>query len=91
MRGYAWAPQHGIWNVENRVDGGMWQRATIRQPNLGKYTWVRFDFPWEATRGVHVVETRGVDTKGETQPASVPFNQLGMANGAIPKFRIQVV
>ena len=91
MRGYAWAPQHGIWYVEYRVDGGMWQRATIRQPNLGKYTWVRFDFPWEATRGVHVVETRGVDTKGETQPASVPFNQLGMANGAIPKFRIQVV
>ncbi|MEY2681493.1 MAG: hypothetical protein RIQ66_54 [Pseudomonadota bacterium] len=91
MRGYAWAPEHGIWYVEYRVDGGMWQRATIRPPNLGKYTWVRFDFPWDATVGTHVIETRGVDTKGNSQPASVPFNQLGMANGAVPKFRIQVV
>jgi hypothetical protein len=38
-----------------------------------------------------VIETRGVDMKGNTQPETVPFNQLGMANGAIPKFRIQVV
>lgn len=91
MRGYAWAPQHGIWYVEYRVDDGMWQRATLRQPNLGKYTWVRFEFPWDATPGAHVIETRGVDTKGNSQPASVPFNQLGMANNAVPRFRIQVV
>ena len=91
MRGYAWAPQHGISHVEYRVDGGMWQRANILPPNLGKYTWVRFDFPWDATIGTHVVETRGTDTRGNVQPATVPFNQLGMANGAIPKFRIQVV
>jgi hypothetical protein len=25
------------------------------------------------------------------QPDAVPFNQLGMANGAVPKFRIRVV
>ncbi|MFN4960880.1 MAG: molybdopterin-dependent oxidoreductase [Burkholderiales bacterium] len=91
MRGYAWAPQHGIWYVEYRVDGGMWQRANLRQPNLGKYTWVRFDFPWDATPGNHVIETRGTDSKGNSQPATVPFNQLGMANGAVPKFKIQVV
>ena len=91
MRGYAWAPQHGIWYVEYRIDGGMWQRANLRQPNLGKYTWVRFDFPWDATPGNHVIETRGTDSKGNSQPATVPFNQLGMANGAVPKFKIQVV
>ena len=71
--------------------GGRWQRANVLQPNLGKYTWVRFDFPWDATPGNHVIETRGTDSKGNSQPATVPFNQLGMANGAVPKFKIQVV
>jgi hypothetical protein len=28
---------------------------------------------------------------GNMQPDAVPFNQLGMANGAVPKFRIRVV
>jgi hypothetical protein len=91
MRGYAWAPQHGVRNVEYRIDGGQWMRATIRQPNLGKYTWVRFTFPWDAPAGNHVIETRTTDNSGFTQPESVPINALGMANGSIPKFRIQVV
>jgi hypothetical protein len=28
--------------------------------------------------------------RGNAQPAEVPFNLYGMANGAIPKFRIRV-
>jgi DMSO/TMAO reductase YedYZ molybdopterin-dependent catalytic subunit len=91
VRGYAWAPQHGIARVDYRIDGGGWQRAEIRGPNLGRYTWVRFDFPWDARPGNHVIETRGVDTAGNMQPETVPLNVLGMANGAIPKFRVQVV
>lgn len=91
MLGFAWAPQHGIRRVEYRIDGGSWERAQIIEPNLGKYTWVRFTFPWNATVGDHVIETRGTDNAGNVQPERVPFNQLGMANGAIPKFRIRVV
>jgi DMSO/TMAO reductase YedYZ molybdopterin-dependent catalytic subunit len=91
IKGYAWAPQYGIRHVEYRIDNGSWQRAAIMQPNLGRYSWVRFDFPWNPTAGNHVIETRGVDTRGNTQPETVPFNQLGMANNAIPKFKIQVV
>jgi sulfane dehydrogenase subunit SoxC len=90
VRGYAWAPQYGIRDVEYRVDGGPWQRAHIQGPNLGRYTWVRFDFHWDARPGDHVIETRGIDMAGNVQPETVPFNQLGMANGAIPKFRIRV-
>lgn len=91
LRGHAWAPQHGVRSVEVRVDGGAWQQATIRPPNLGKYTWVRFDIPWNATPGQHVIETRATDTAGTTQPATVPINALGMSNWAIPKFRVEVV
>ncbi len=91
MNGYAWAPQHGVRSVEYRIDGGAWQAANIRPPNLGKYTWVRFDFPWDAPAGTHVIETRATDNSGAAQPAEVPLNTLGMANGSIPKFRVQVV
>lgn len=91
MRGYAWAPQHGVNAVEYRIDGGAWQRATIQQPNLGKYTWVRFTFPWDAPRGQHVLETRTTDNAGVTQPEQIPLNTLGMANWSIPKFRVEVV
>jgi hypothetical protein len=90
LSGYAWAPQHGVRQVEVRVDGGAWQRAEIRQPNLGKYTWVRFSMPWDATAGQHVIETRTTDNAGTVQPETIPMNTLGMANWAIPKFRVEV-
>jgi DMSO/TMAO reductase YedYZ molybdopterin-dependent catalytic subunit len=90
MTGYAWGPQHGVRAVHYRVDGGAWQEATIRMPNLGRYTWVRFEFPWNAPAGDHVIETRTTDASGTAQPAEVPFNLFGMANNAIPKFRIRV-
>jgi len=91
MRGYAWAPQHGVKHVEYRIDGGAWQQATLRQPNLGKYTWVRFEFPWDAPAGAHVIETRTTDVSGVTQPETIPLNTLGMANWSIPKFKVEVV
>jgi len=91
LRGYAWAPQHGMRQVDVRIDGGPWQPAIIRQPNLGRYTWVRFDLPWDARPGDHVIETRGTDVAGNMQPETVPLNMLGMTNNAIPKFKIRVV
>ncbi len=53
--------------------------------------WVRFEFPWDATPGRHVIETRTTDNSGYMQPETVPMNILGMAHGGIPKFRIEVV
>jgi DMSO/TMAO reductase YedYZ molybdopterin-dependent catalytic subunit len=91
LSGYAWAPQHGVRHVEVRINGGAWTMATIRPPNLGKYTWVRFELPWAATAGQHVIETRATDMAGTSQPETVPLNTLGMANWAIPKFRVEVV
>ena len=91
MQGFAWAPQFGVRTVEYRVDNGDWQKAQIYGPNMGRYTWVRFQFPWNALAGDRVIETRATDAKGNVQVASVPFNKLGMTNSAIPKFKIRVV
>lgn len=90
MRGYAWGPQHGVRAVSYRIDNGPWQQARITSPNLGRYTWVRFEFPWNAAKGEHTIETRTTDNSGYSQPATQPANLLGMANGSIPKFRIRV-
>jgi DMSO/TMAO reductase YedYZ molybdopterin-dependent catalytic subunit len=90
MRGYAWGPQYGVRDVEYRINGGSWQPARILPPNLGRYTWVRFEFPWDAPAGEHVIETRTTDGSGYVQPATQPANLLGMANGSIPSFRIRV-
>ena len=91
MRGYAWGPQNGVRDVEYRVDGGAWQPARILPPNLGRYVWVRFEFPWDAPAGEHTIETRTTDNSGYVQPTTQPPNQFGMANGTIPRFRIRVV
>jgi sulfane dehydrogenase subunit SoxC len=91
VRGYAWAPRHGVRKVEYRIDGTDWQTARIEMPNMGRFTWVRFDFPWSPETGRHLIETRVTDTKGATQPDTVPFNRGGFNNWAIPKFHIDVV
>ncbi len=91
VRGYAWAPRFGVRKVEYRIDGADWQTARIEMPNMGRFTWVRFDFPWSPEAGRHLIETRTTDCKGNTQPDSVAFNKGGFDNNAIPKFHIDIV
>ena len=91
MAGYAWAPRYGTDMVEYRIDGADWQGARILGPNMGRFTWVRFQFPWLAKPGRHLIETRVTDLNGATQPDTVPFNKGGFDYWAVPKFHIDVV
>ena len=90
MRGYAHSP-FGIRQVLYRIDEGQWTPATLVPPNLGGVSWVRFEFPWQASRGVHVLETRAIDRAGNMQPFAVPFNELGHMNNVVPRFEVEVV
>lgn len=91
VRGYASAPRFGVQRVEYRIDGGEWRKARIVPPNLGRFTWVRFEFPWAPQAGQHTIETRVTDRNGNRQPDSVPFNKGGFDFWAVPKFKIDVV
>jgi DMSO/TMAO reductase YedYZ molybdopterin-dependent catalytic subunit len=91
MRGYAWAPQFGVRKVEYRLDGGEWRPARIESPNMGRFTWVRFDFPWTPSVGRHLIETRVTDRKGTTQPESVAYNKGGFDYWAVPRFHVEAV
>ena len=90
MRGYANSPV-GIEKVEYSVDGGeTWNEATLVEPTNLPYSRVRFEFPWNATPGAHVLATRATDKEGNVQPETVPLNTLGILCDAIAKFEVEV-
>lgn len=90
MRGYANSP-FGIEKVEYSVDGGStWKEAALVEPSGLPYSRVRFEFPWNATPGTHVLATRATDGEGNVQPERVPINKLGILCNAIAKFEVKV-
>lgn len=92
ITGYAWGPQYGVARVDYRINGGAWTRARVLPPNLGRYTWVRFAFEWEASIGHHVIETRTTDLGAQRQPSTtVPFNSGGYEFWGVPKIPVEVV
>ena len=89
MRGYAWAPQAGVKQVDVRVNGGAWQAARIIDPQPNRYTWVRFEFPFAPLPGEYAIETRTTARNGDVQLAHVPYNKGGYNCSAIPSFRMR--
>ncbi|MBU1361367.1 MAG: molybdopterin-dependent oxidoreductase [Gammaproteobacteria bacterium] len=90
LRGYAWAPRTGVKRVHVRVNGGRWEAARIIDPQVSRYTWVRFEFPFNPGPGDYLLETRATDNEGGMQPDSVPFNKGGYNFFAIPRFKVRV-
>ena len=77
LRGFAWSPVARIARVEVSLDrGATWTAASLREPNIAR-AWVRWDFEWDARPGRHAVLTRATDERGNTQPASMPWNAQG--------------
>jgi DMSO/TMAO reductase YedYZ molybdopterin-dependent catalytic subunit len=77
VRGFAWSPVGRIARVEYSLDrGATWAPATLREPNLPR-AWARWDFEWDARPGDHAILTRATDDRGNTQPASMPWNAQG--------------
>jgi DMSO/TMAO reductase YedYZ molybdopterin-dependent catalytic subunit len=91
LRGYAWAPHNGVRSVDVRVNGDRWLPARIIDRLPTRYSWVRFEFPFNPAPGDYVLETRTTDQKGNAQPATVPYNKGGYNFVAIPKFNIRFV
>jgi len=90
IRGYSNSP-FGIKAVDFSLDGGStWQPARLVPPLDLEYSWVRFEFDWDATPGTHTLMTRATDKRDNVQPATVPFNELGILCNAIPKFEVKV-
>ena len=77
LNGHAHSPHGDISVVEwSDDDGASWHPAALTGQQVD-YGWAQFHFEWEATTGEHTITTRATDVEGNTQPASVPFNEKG--------------
>lgn len=91
LTGRSWSGQRPIRTVEVSDDGGAtWNRAWLRRPNIPN-AWVRWRFPWTApAAGNYELLARATDWSGHTQPATVPFNDLGYLFWAVVKHPVVV-
>ncbi len=77
VAGRAWSGEGAIERVEWSLDGETWKPAALLPDPNALGTWVRFSFEWDAAPGSHLLYARATDTTGKTQPAIVPYNELG--------------
>jgi DMSO/TMAO reductase YedYZ molybdopterin-dependent catalytic subunit len=81
LTGRAWGPG-GVRRVAVSTDGRSWRRATP----VSRGGWTRWQIPWLATPGEHVLRVRADD-----QPDVAPYNTQGYLFGAVVKHPVTVV
>jgi DMSO/TMAO reductase YedYZ molybdopterin-dependent catalytic subunit len=82
VAGYAWSGYGAVTKVEVSVDGGVsWQQANLQ--GTGRRSWVRFWYPWTATRGQHRLMTRATDERRLRQPTVADWNGKGYGQNGI--------
>ena len=69
VAGIAWATNHGIADVQVRIDEGPWQTARLAAQD-GPDTWRQWTHDWRATPGTHTLQVRAADDTGEYQSAT---------------------
>ena len=91
IRGFAWSGDGEVTRVEVSSNGGRhWQDTTLLgQPELS--AWCQWEFVWEASHPGHFIfMARATDSKGNTQPTTIPWNFRGYANNSIHTIAIEV-
>jgi hypothetical protein len=91
LQGRAWSGRAPVERVEVSADGGgTWADAEL-EPELGRWAWRGWTFPWDARPGEHVLCCRATDVDGNSQPDEPPWNVGGYANNAIQRVVVNVV
>jgi DMSO/TMAO reductase YedYZ molybdopterin-dependent catalytic subunit len=80
LTGRSWSPS-GVRRVSVSTDGRTWRQATV----VSRGAWTRWQVPWVATPGAHVLRVRADD-----QPDEAPFNTQGYLFGAVVKHPVTV-
>lgn len=82
IRGRAFAGEARIASVDYRIDDGPWQRATLTSPGSSG-VWARWQLHWDAAPGEHLLRVRATDDRGNVQPDSTPYNELGYMHRSV--------
>jgi DMSO/TMAO reductase YedYZ molybdopterin-dependent catalytic subunit len=91
LTGRSWSGAGSIASVEVSTDSGStWQRARLGRPNVPN-AWVRWKLPWTPpAAGSYELLARATDSAGQTQPATVPFNNAGYLFWAVVRHPVVV-
>lgn len=92
VTGRSWSAHGSIRSVDVSFDGGTrWWPAFIHPRRNESQAWAQWSIAWPATAGSHVLEARATDTRGNRQPDTVPFNDLGSLFSAVVNHPVTVV
>ena len=92
LTGRSWSAHGSIRKVDVSFDGGnKWWRAYVDPQKNKSQAWAQWSIPWPATCGEHVLQARATDSRGNVQPTTVPFNDLGYLFSAVVKHPVTVV
>jgi DMSO/TMAO reductase YedYZ molybdopterin-dependent catalytic subunit len=89
IRGRAYAGEGWITDVEYRIDEGPWQPAAITSPGSAG-VWARWQLRWDAAPGDHEIRVRAADNRGNVQPDSTPWNELGYMHQSVLAHPVRV-
>jgi DMSO/TMAO reductase YedYZ molybdopterin-dependent catalytic subunit len=90
VAGYAWSGYGGITRVEVSGDGGAtWTDAPITL-QADRRSWVRFEWPWQASPGPARLRSRAYDERGLTQPDEAEWNAKGYLMNAVYEVPVTV-
>lgn len=89
IRGRAFAGEDRIAGVEYSIDGEPWRPATLTSAG-SPGVWARWQFRWDAEPGDHVVRVRAADGRGNVQPDSTPYNELGYMHRSVLAHPVRV-
>jgi DMSO/TMAO reductase YedYZ molybdopterin-dependent catalytic subunit len=73
--GFAWAGKLTIQSVQVSIDGGKRWHDAERQGSSKPFGWVRWHFPWKASRGEYALMSRAQDSVGNWQPLARDANR----------------
>jgi DMSO/TMAO reductase YedYZ molybdopterin-dependent catalytic subunit len=89
LEGRAWSGRSPVDRVEVSLDAGQtWTAATLDPPDGHRWAWRRWQLPWTATPGSHVLTARAIAADGETQPTEQAWNRGGFANNAVQQVAV---
>ena len=90
LRGIAFDGGSGVRRVEISIDGAKtWRNATLEE-NYGKYSFRRWNAPWNATPGSYDLAVRATSNDGVTQTASPIWNPGGYMRNCIETYQVTI-
>lgn len=89
IRGRAFAGENRVVSVQYRIDDGRWQYAPITSSSTPG-AWVRWQFSWNPAPGDHTLRVRATDDRGNTQPDSTSWNELGYLHHSVLAHPVRV-